>query len=195
MTALLAVAVASLELLRAAMDPTSGPRSYTASATFAVHARLIAPIRQTFHGTAYALGFQRAIVFDGLPPQLRRFRVMHLGVPSYEAAQGDYVIEPGTDDGTSARYTLVPKRQDARVSTMVISVDPRERIVTAVAWKYRDGSSLSVRQQYGRVDGYRVPVRDTLTARFPGYSVDGELQFRDFAINVDVPPAVFANEP
>jgi hypothetical protein len=193
MIALLA-AVALLDLLRAAMDPTPALRSYVATATLVAQARSPVPIRQTLHGTAYYERRQRAVVFERVPRALAQFRQLTMTIPSYADAVAAYRIEPGLDDGRSSSYTLVP-RAPGRLTSIALTVDDAERLVGRVTWTYSDGSRLTVRTTYIVVDGNHVPASEDVAARFTGAVVDATMTFSDYRLNADVPAGIFSPAP
>ena len=53
--------------------------------------------------------------------------------------------------------------------------------------------TLTFGQTYRNVGSYRLPAAATISARFPGYRVDGTLTFRNYRPNAAVAPAVFAS--
>jgi hypothetical protein len=67
------------------------------------------------------------------------------------------------------------------------------RAPNPVDGNYTNGGTLSFAQAYENVGTYRLPSKATISARFPGYSVDGTLTFSKYQPNATVSPSVFAS--
>lgn len=184
---------ASLELLRSAVDPNPGLRSYTAAATLVARLHGVIPLRQSFTGTAYYIKPKEKIVFDNVPPQLAQFRALDASVPTYADATSNYVIAPFTDDGKLSTYVLVPKNAGSRVTSLAITVDDDTALVTSAVWRYGNGGRLTFTQQFQTIGTYRLPSTINIAARFPGYAIDGVVQLSGYRTNVDVPLAALSN--
>lgn len=184
---------ASLDLLRRATDPNPTLTTYTASAQLSATLHVVIPVHKNITGTVYYLKPKRKIEFQNLSGPLARFKDLASQTPSYEQATTQYTIAPGSDDGTTSTYTLTPKNTGSRVKNIVVSVDDTRALVTHAHWSYTNGGSLAFAQTYQNVGTFRLPAKADISARFPGYSVDGTLTFTNYQPNVPVSPAVFAS--
>jgi hypothetical protein len=153
----------------------------------------VVPIHKTFSGTVYYLRPNRKIEFQGVPGALSRFRDLASTTPTYEQATQQYVITPLTDNGTVSTYSLVPRKTGGRVKNVVISISDASALLSQAQWNYTNGGTLTFGQSYTNVGSYRLPVTATISARFPGYRVDGTLAFTNYRTNVAVSPVVFAS--
>jgi hypothetical protein len=184
---------ASLDLLARATNPNPTLNSYTASAQLSALLHVVIPVHKTFGGTVYYLRPNRKIEFQNVPNSLARFRDLVSTTPTYEQATQQYSITPLADDGTASKYSLVPKKTGGRVKNVVVTVDDRSALFSNAQWNYTNGGTLSFAQTYENVGIYRLPSMATISARFPGYSVDGTLTFSKYQPNATVSPSVFAS--
>lgn len=188
-----ATATASMNLLARATDPNPTLNSYTASAQLSALLHAVIPIHKTFPGTVYYLRPNRKIEFQGVPGSLSRFRDLASTTPTYEQAMQQYAITPMTDNGALSTYSLVPKKTGGRVKNVVVTIDDRSALLNSARWNYTNGGQLTFSQTYANVGNYRLPAKATISARFPGYSVDGTLTFGNYQPNATVAPSVFAS--
>ncbi len=113
---------------------------------------------------------------------------------SYTAI-AQYTITPGADNGSVSTYTLVPKKQGSRVKSITLTVNDASALVSRAQWAYTNGGSMSFDQTYLNAGTYRLPAKANISARFPGYSVDGTLTFTNYHPNAPVSPAAFTATP
>ena len=184
-------ATASLDLLRRAVDPNPTLQSYIAAASLSAGLRTIVPIHETFKGTVYYLKPTRKIIFENVPGPLSRFRDLTSTTPTYDQALAEYSIAPLADDGAMSTYSLTPKMQGGRVTNLTVIVNDTSALIEHAVWSYNDGGSLKFDLTYQTIGIFRVPAKDTIAARFPGYDVDGVITFSDYQPNAAVDPSVF----
>jgi hypothetical protein len=182
-----------LTLLARATNPNPTLNSYTASAQLSALLHAVLPVHKTFNGSVYYLRPNRKIEFQGVPGALSRFRDLASTTPTYEQATQLYAITPLADDGTVSTYSLVPKKTGGRVKNIVVSVGDTSALLSKAQWNYTNGGTLTFGQTYMNVGSYRLPAKATISARFPGYSVDGTLTFSKYEPNAAVAPSVFAS--
>lgn len=185
----------SLALLVRATNPNPTLDSYTASAQLSALVHAIVPIHKTFPGTVYYLRPSRKIEFQNVPNALSQFRDLVSTTPTYEQATQQYAITPLTDDGTLSKYSLVPKKTGSRVKTLLVTINDKSALVKTAQWNYTNGGMLTFDQTYENVGTYKLPAKATISARFPGYTVDGTLTFGNYRPNAPVSPSVFASPP
>jgi hypothetical protein len=184
---------ASIALLQRATNPNPALKSYTASAQLSALLHELIPIHKTFNGTVYYLRPTRKIEFQGVPGALSRFRELASTTPTYEQATAEYAITPLTDNGKVSTYSLVPKTTGGRVKNLVLTIGDKRALVHSARWNYTNGGSLTFSEKYENVGAFRLPAKATISARFPGYSVDGTLTFTNYQPNAPVPPSIFAS--
>jgi hypothetical protein len=185
----------SIDLLRRAVNPNPTLQSYTASAQLSATLHVVIPIHKNYDGTVYYLKPRRSIQFQNVSGELSRFKDLAASTPTYDEAMAQYTITPGTDNGTVSTYSLVPKKQGSRVKSITLTVNDASALVSHALWAYTNGGSMSFDQTYTGVGTFRLPVKANISARFPGYSVDGTLTFGNYKPNAPVSPAVFAATP
>lgn len=190
---LIAATTASLSLLQRATNPNPTLNSYTASAQLSAMMHAVIPIHKTFNGSVYYLRPNRKIEFQNVPNALSKFRDLVSTTPTYEQATQQYAITPMTDDGTVSKYSLVPKKTGSRVKDVVVTIDDQSALVSTAQCNYTNGGTLTWGQTYETVGTYRLPAKATISAHFPGYSVDGTVTFSNYQPNATVSPSVFAS--
>jgi hypothetical protein len=183
----------SMALLARATNPNPALNSYTATAQLSALLHAVIPIHKTFNGSVYYLRPSRKIEFQGVPGALSRFRDLASTTPTYEQATQQYTITPMTDNGTISTYMLVPKNTGSRVKNVTVAIDDRSALFTQAKWNYTNGGTLTFGQAYENIGTYRLPSKAQISARFPGYSVDGTLTFANYQPNATVSPSVFAS--
>jgi hypothetical protein len=184
---------ASMALLRHATDPNPALHSYTASAVLSATLHALLPVHKTFNGTVYYLKPKRKIEFQNVSGPLARFRDLASSVPSFGELKNEYAVTPGTDTGALSSYSLVPKKTGGRVKTVDVTVDDTSGLIQRVQWSYTNGGTLQLDQMYTKVGTFELAATANISARFPGYSVNGTLTFSGYQINAAVSPSVFAS--
>jgi len=185
----------SMALLARATNPNPTLNSYTATAQLSALLHAVIPIHKTFNGNVWYLRPRRKIEFQGVPGELSRFRDLASTTPTYEQATQQYTVTPLTDNATVSTYSLVPKKSGSRVKSVTVTIDDQSALLDKAQWSYTNGGSLTFAQSYANVGNYRLPSKATISARFPGYSVDGTLTFANYQPNATVSPSVFASPP
>jgi hypothetical protein len=184
---------ASMNLLARATNPNPTLNSYTASAQLSAMLHAVIPIHKSFGGSVYYLRPNRKIEFQNVPGPLSRFKDLASTTPTYEQAMVEYAITPQTDNGTVSAYLLVPKKAGGRVKSISVTIADQTALLSTAHWAYTNGGSLTFGQTYLNVGNFRLPAKATISARFPGYSVDGTLTFSNYQPNATVSPSVFAS--
>lgn len=177
---LLLAVTASMDLFARATDPNPTLNSYTASVQLTAALRAATPVRKTFSGTAYYQRPNRRIELQGVNGPLSRFADLARTTPSYEEAMQQYAITPIGDDGAVSTYRLVPRKPSERFKNLVVTISDRTALLHSATWTYPAGGTLSLKQTYALAGNFRLPVKATISARFPGYNVDGTLRFFDY---------------
>jgi hypothetical protein len=185
----------SIDLLRRAVNPNPTLQSYTASAQLSATLHVVIPIHKNYSGTVYYLKPRRSIQFQNVSGKLSRFKDLATSTPNYDEAMAQYTITPGADNGTVSTYSFVPKKQGSRVKSITLTVNDTSGLVSRALWAYTNGGNMSFDQTYTNVGTFRLPAKANISARFPGYSVDGTLTFSNYNPNAPVSPSVFKATP
>ncbi|MGC1380126.1 MAG: hypothetical protein WA814_03770 [Candidatus Baltobacteraceae bacterium] len=184
---------ASLDLLRRASNPNPTLKSYTASAQLSATLHAVIPIHKNLNGTVYYLKPRRKIVFQNVSGPLSRFKDLASNTPTYDQAMAQYTITPLVDNGTASTYSLVPKNSGSRVKSIAVTVNDQTALIGHAQWSYTNGGSLTFDQTYSNTGAYHLPAKDDISARFPGYSVDGTITFSNYQPNASVSPSIFSS--
>ncbi len=185
---------ASLNLLRRAVNPNPTLTSYTASAQLSATLHVVIPVHKNYDGTVYYLRPRRKIEFQNVSGELSRFKDLASTTPTYDEAMAEYAITPLTDNGGVSTYSMVPKKPGSRVKSIALAVNDATALVSRATWAYTNGGTLSFSQTYLNVGTFRLPAKADISARFPGYSVDGTITFGNYQPNASVSPSVFASQ-
>ncbi len=179
-------------LLQHALDPNPTLNSYVAAAALSADLHAVIPLHKDVTGTAYYLRPRRTIVLDGLTGPLSRFRELSAAVPAYGDVVAQYSIKPVSDDGTTSTILLTPSGSGRRVKTLTVKITDATGLIAHAQFLYTNGGTLSVTPAYGTVGTFALATSEAISARFPGYSVDGTLRLTHYQPNAPVSPSVFA---
>jgi hypothetical protein len=134
---------------------------------------------------------KNAVVFDTVPfiAQQAKHVVAQLE-PPVEWPQV-YDVTPTGDDGTTATFRLVRKK-NGRIDHVDVSVDDATATVRAMTYFYRDnGGTIAFTQSYDRVGDDYVIKQQNGKVDIPHYNADVTSTFSNYQLNVNVPDAVF----
>jgi len=134
-----------------------------------------------------------AVIFETVPALANQFKKVYpqLELPSEWPAI--YDVTPVADDGTTAQFRLVRKK-NGRIDHVDVRVDDRTATVTSMAYIYKDGGTISFQQTYAFVDGNYVIKSQTGKVDIPHYSADVASSFSNYKLNVPIDQGVFATD-
>jgi hypothetical protein len=149
-------------------------------------------ISPTLEGKAYfKKPDKNAVVFDTVPfiAQEAKHVVAQLEPPA-EWPQV-YDVTPTGDDGTTATFRLVRKK-NGRIDHVDVKVDDASATVSAMTYFYRDnGGTIAFTQSYDRVGDDYVLKQQNGKVDIPHYNADVTSTFSNYQLNVSVPDTVF----
>ncbi|MBV8600422.1 MAG: hypothetical protein JO359_02535 [Candidatus Eremiobacteraeota bacterium] len=173
-------------LLQHALDPNPDLMTYTASVTLSAQVHGFPPVHETLRGTASYRKPQRKIVFQNVPPPLKRFASLTDSELTSDELARDYVQSSFTDNGTSSSFVFVPVKSGARVKTLTLQIDDQTQLLERIAWAYTNGEALSFTPAYSSSGRYQLLSSVAIAARFPSYNVDGVLSFSNYQLGAPV---------
>ena len=202
---LAALAVAALAVpsrpVAAAADPTlyarmqqvnAGLKTYQADVTVAVETHGPPYISPTLQGKVYFKKPDRnAVIFQTIPflAQQAKHVVAQMEPPS-EWPQ-IYDVSPTGDDGTSATFKLVRKK-NGRIDHVDVKVDDKTATVVGMTYYYKDGGgTIAFTQTYDQINGAFVVKTQNGKVDIPHYNADVVSTFANYKLNVPVDDAVF----
>ena len=98
---------------------------------------------------------KNAVIFETVPALANQFKKVYPQLePPSEWAQ-TYDVTPVSDDGTTAQFRLVRKK-NGRIDHVDVAVDDRTATVSSMSYIYKDGGTISFQQTYTVVDGNYV---------------------------------------
>jgi outer membrane lipoprotein-sorting protein len=166
--------------------------SYQADVTVAILTHGPPFISPTLQGKAYYKKPDKsAVVFDTVPfiAQQAKHVVGQIEPPS-EWPQL-YDVTPSGDDGTTATFRLVRKK-NGRIDHVDVKVDDATATVSAMTYFYRDnGGTIAFTQAYDRVGDDYVVKQQMGKVDIPHYNADVTSTFKNYQLNVAVPDTVF----
>ncbi len=166
--------------------------SYQADVTVAILTHGPPFISPTLQGKMYfKKPDKNAVVFDTVPfiAQQAKHVVAQIEPPS-EWPQ-IYDVTPTGDDGTTATFRLVRKK-NGRIDHVEVKVDDASATVAAMTYFYRDnGGTIAFAQTYDRVGDDYVLKTQTGKVDIPHYNADVTSTFSHYQLNVSVPDSVF----
>ena len=104
-----------------------------------------------------------------------------------------YDVTPVSDDGTTAQFRLVRKK-NGRIDHVDVAVDDRTATVTSMAYIYKDGGTISFQQTYAVLDGNYVIKSQSGKVDLPQYHADVASSFTNYKLNVRIDQQVFATD-
>jgi outer membrane lipoprotein-sorting protein len=151
-------------------------------------------ISPSLDGTAYFEQPDRsAVVFETVPALADQFKKVYPQLEPPSEWPRIYVITPVSDDGTTAKFRLVRKK-NGRIDHVDVTVDDATATVSSMAYIYKDGGSIAFSQTYDLIDGNYVVKSQTGKVDIPHYSADVASTFSNYRLNVKIDERVFATD-
>jgi outer membrane lipoprotein-sorting protein len=136
---------------------------------------------------------KNAVVFDSVPVLANAFKKVYPQLEPPSEWPRIYDVTPVSDDGTTARFRLVRKK-NGRIDHVDVGVDDGTATVTSMAYIYKDGGTISFQQTYILVDGNYVIKSQTGKVEIPHYSADVASSFSNYQLNVKIDDGVFTTD-
>jgi outer membrane lipoprotein-sorting protein len=136
---------------------------------------------------------KNAVVFDTVPVLANAFKKVYPQLEPPSEWDRIYDVTPVSDDGTTAAFRLVRKK-NGRIDHVDVTVDDRTATVASMAYFYKDGGSISFQQTYIVVAGNYVIKSQTGKVDIPHYSADVASTFSNYELNVPIDDGVFTTE-
>jgi len=136
---------------------------------------------------------KNAVIFETVPALANQFKKVYPQLePPSEWAQ-TYDVTPVSDDGTTAQFRLVRKK-NGRIDHVDVAVDDRTATVSSMSYIYKDGGTISFQQTYTVVDGNYVIKAQSGKVDLPQYHADVASSFSNYKLNVRIDQQVFATD-
>jgi hypothetical protein len=167
-------------------------QSYQADVTVAIQLHTFPFLSPTLEGKAYykrpdktAVQFQTVPALAG---QLKKV-VGQMEPPSDWPKL--YDVTPTGDDGTTASFKLVRKK-NGRIDHVDVKVEDKTATVTEMTYFYKDdGGTIRFNNKYDQIGGNFVVKQQTGKVDVPHYNADINSSFANYKINVPVDDKVF----
>jgi hypothetical protein len=168
-------------------------QSYQADVTVAIQLHTFPFLSPTLEGKAYykrpdktAVQFQTVPALAG---QLKKV-VGQMEPPSDWPKL--YEVTPTGDDGTTATFKLVRKK-NGRIDHVDVKVEDKTATVSEMTYFYKDdGGTIRFNNTYDQIGGNFVVKQQTGKVDVPHYNADINSSFANYKINVPVDDKVFA---
>jgi hypothetical protein len=168
-------------------------QSYQADVTVAIQLHTFPFLSPTLEGKAYykrpdktAVQFQTVPALAG---QLKKV-VGQMEPPSDWPKL--YDVTPTGDDGTTATFKLVRKK-NGRIDHVDVKVEDKTATVVEMTYFYKDdGGTIRFNNTYDQIGGNFVVKLQTGKVDVPHYNADISSSFANYKINVPVDDKVFA---
>jgi len=171
-----------------------GLRSYQADFHVDVTTHGFPFISPSLDGKAYfEQPDKNAVVFESVPALASQFKKVYPQLEPPSEWSAIYDVTPVADNGTTAQFRLLRKKS-GRVDHVDVTVDDRTATVTAMAYIYRDGGTISFQQTYAVLDGNYVIKSQTGKVDLPSYHADVASSFSNYKLNVPIDQGVFATD-
>jgi hypothetical protein len=171
-----------------------GLRSYQATVHVDVTTHGFPYISPSLDGTAYFEQPDRAaVVFETVPALANAFKKVYPQLEPPSEWPRIYDVTPLGDDGTTAQFRLVRKK-NGRIDHVDVSVDDATATVSSMAYVYKDGGSIAFSQTYAVIDGNYVIKTQTGKVNIPHYDADVAATFSNYRLNIPIDETVFATD-
>jgi hypothetical protein len=188
----LAAAPTDADLYARMQRVNSELNSYQADVTVAIQLHTFPFLSPTLEGKAYykrpdktAVQFQTVPALAG---QLKKV-VGQMEPPSDWPKL--YDVTPTGDDGTTASFKLVRKK-NGRIDHVEVKVEDKTATVTEMTYFYKDaGGTIRFNNTYDQIGGNFVVKQQTGKVDVPHYNADISSSFANYKINVPVDDKVF----
>jgi len=190
---LLAAATAAALLARMeAVNPNL--HAFTASLHARITMRSFPFLSAQLDGTYYYKepDKNKVVFTSGVPAVAQQFDKLYAHIEPPARWRDLYVVTLAADDGKTARFKLVP-RKDGNVAEIDATVDDASATVTSMRWNYRNGGYAQMNDRYGRVGGNLVVESQSGHVEEPGYTADVESTIGDYKFNPSLPDSLFEN--
>lgn len=169
----------------------AGLKSYSADLTVAIETHGFPYISPTLEGKAYYKQPDKtAVQFQSVPALASQLKKVVAQMEPPAEWPKLYTVEQTNDDGTTAAFRLVRKK-NGRIDHVDVKVDDKTATVTGMTYFYKDGGSVAFTQTYDQINGNFVVKQQNGKVDIPHYNADVTSTFRNYKINVAVPDSVF----
>jgi hypothetical protein len=134
-----------------------------------------------------------AVIFETVPALANQFKKVYPQLEPPSQWSQTYDVTPVSDDGTTSQFRLVRKK-NGRIDHVDVTVDDQTATVTAMAYIYKDGGSISFQQTYAVMDGNYVIKAQSGKVDLPSYHADVASSFSNYKLNVRIDQGVFATD-
>lgn len=132
----------------------------------------------------------KVVFSSGVPLMAQQFNKLYAHIESPSQWQELYKVTTLSDDGKTARFALVP-RKDGNVESLDATVDDASATVTSMRWNYRNGGYAEMTNRYERVQGFLVVESQTGHVEEPGYTADIDSEIGDYKMNPSLSDSLF----
>lgn len=171
----------------------SGLRSYSADVTVAIQLHTFPFLSPTLEGRAYYKRPDKtAVQFEAVPALAGQLKKVVGQIEPPSDWDRLYEVTPTGDDGTTATFRLVRKK-NGRIDHVDVKVDDRTATVIEMLYYYKeDGGTIRFDNTYDQIDGNYVVKQQTGKVDVPHYNADISSSFANYRINVPIDDKVFS---
>jgi outer membrane lipoprotein-sorting protein len=184
--------LAALTLLARMQAVDSDLHSYTAQMHAHVALSTFPFLATDIAGTFYHKDpdLNKIEVTSGLPALAQNFSKLYAHVEPPSQWDTLYTVTAGRDDGQTALFTLVPKKQ-GNIAKITVTVDDATAVVRSQRWDYVNGGWASVDNRYMRVGNDLVLAGQSGHVQEPAYAGSIQATFSDYTMNPNLPDSIF----
>lgn len=129
-------------------------------------------------------------VQSGLPMLAQGFSNLYAHIEPPSQWNRLYVVTPGPDNGKTATFTLVPRKQ-GNVSRILVTVDDATATIASQRWEFANGGWASVDQTYRTMNGNLLVTQQTGHVQEPSYTGNITASLSDYTLNPSLPDSMF----
>jgi hypothetical protein len=191
MSLLAAVTATTLLARMGAVNPDL--RAFTATMHAHVVMKSFPFLSADLDGTYYykAPDKNKVVFTGGVPVVAQQFDKLYAHIDSPSQWEEKYVVTTVSDDGTTTRFRLIP-RKSGNVDRIDATADDKSATVTSMRWNYSNGGYAEMTNRYGRVNGNLLVESQTGHVEEPGYAADISSTIGNYKINPTLSDGIFA---
>lgn len=132
----------------------------------------------------------KVVFTNGVPLIAQQFDKLYAHIESPSQWQQLNTVTLVSDDGTTARFKLVP-RKHGNVESMDATVDEKNATVTSMRWNYANGGYADMTNRYATIDGRLLVASQNGHVQEPGYSGDITSTLDHYKLNPTLSDSLF----
>jgi hypothetical protein len=130
-------------------------------------------------------------ITSGLPGVAQGFSKLYPHIEPPGRWDEVYVVTKTADDGTTAKFRLVPRKQ-GNVEHIEVTADDASATIRSMRWDYANGAWATMNNSYSDVQGNTMVTGQTGHVEEPNYKGDITATLSGYQLNPSLPDSLFS---